>query len=81
MDVNLVNLLLDSLITLHIWSTRRSYQYAKGITNAKILNDSLKYVFLFCLRCGWVGVCVCGLLGFFRGWGGGVGNILYGINK
>lgn len=80
MDVNLVNLLLISLITLHIWSTRRSYQYDKGITNAKILNDSLKYVFLFCLMCVWVGgcMCVCGLLGFFRG---GVGNILYGINK
>lgn len=78
MDVNLVNLLLDSLITLHIWSTRRSYQYAKEITNAKILNDSLKYAFLFCLMCGWVGVCVCFVVFF---WGGGVGNILYGINK
>lgn len=79
MDVNLVNLLLISLITLHIWSTRRSYQYAKGITNAKILNDSLKYVFLFCLMCGWVGVCVCVVCWVF--FGGGVGNILYGINK
>lgn len=77
MDVNLVNLLLDSLITLHIWSTRRSYQYAKEITNAKILNDSLKYAFLFCLMCGWVGGCVCVFCCFF----GGVGNILYGINK